>query len=269
MLGDKTWVRAEDSFAGLGSSFKILCALLFVLCALGLEAKPVPSEIAKLVDPYLLPEHHPVKASLDRLFSENRVILNLKNLQKAGFNKVKPRKFTKLIVTKHPDFPGYVFKLYLDAQGFHKDLPEYHYWILRIQGVEKIRQEIAVRGLEHYFKVPKKWIYALPRKPVPPKGYANKHYILVEEDMDILANEENKELWKSDYVTRDLLNELYGILKTVGLHDCAKPDNIPFARDGRIAFIDTQSHGMEVEYKKLNPFLSKENLIYWKTLTAQ
>lgn len=252
---------------------------LYIKCLLGaaaiafstsaVEAKSLPATIQKLVNPYLLPEDHPIKPSLDYLFSSSRVTLNLKSLEKAGFCKCKPRKFTKLVVTKHPAFPGYVFKLYLDAQGFHKDQPEYHYWMLRIQGAEQIRQEILAKNVGHLFKVPKKWIYTLPFKPQPPRGYAIKHFILVEEDMDILSDEENKNLWGSNYVSHQLLDEVYAILTKIGLHDCAKPDNIPFSRDGKIAFIDTQSHGMKVEYKKMNAFLSKENQEYWKNITGQ
>lgn len=225
-------------------------------------------ELKETIAPYLLPANHPVKAKLDKLFASSRAIFNLDTLKEAGFNKSKPRKFTKLIVTKHEKFPGYIFKIYLDAQRPHKDLSEYQYWLLRIEGANKIRQMISDNHLEAVFKVPQKWIYVLPKKHLPAKGYYTKYTILVEEDMDILPNQENKELWASDKVTHEQLDKLFLILKEIGLIDCAKIDNIPFCRDGRIAFIDTQSHGMEVEFENLCYYLSKSNKEYWKSIIS-
>lgn len=218
--------------------------------------------------PFFMPQSHPIKHRLDSLFSSKRVTLNMETLQKAGFKKSKPRKFTKLIVTTHPKFPGYIFKLYLDAQRPHKNIPEHQFWVMRIEGAKKIRSYIAQHDLKGLFKVPKKWIYALPTHPLPPEGYYRRMSILVEEDMEILSNTENKQAWASDDVTHLLLHELYMMLKTLGLRDCAKPENIPFSRDGRIAFIDTQTHGSStVHFSKLNHALSPENRTYWKSLS--
>lgn len=217
--------------------------------------------------PYILRPDHPIKPRLDALFSQMRVTFNLKTLIKAGFAKTYPRKFTNLIVTKHPDIPGYVFKIYLDAQRYYKKRPEYDFWVLRIQGAQKIREAIESYGLQSLFKVPHKWIYILPRQHLP-KGYPNKYCILVEEDMSILSREENKKAWASDRVTPELLNYLWILLKGLGLSDCAKPDNIPFSTDGCIAFIDTETFGdKKVKYKKLIPHLSASNQKHWKLLT--
>lgn len=239
--------------------------LFFFFSAVGAEH---PSDkIKTAIAPYLMPEDHPIKPLLDSLFSSSRVILNLETLEKAGFAKAKPRKFTKLIVTKHPSFPGYIFKLYLDAQRFHKNKPEYYFWLLRAKGADKVRAEIARLRLENSFKVPQKWIFQLPEHPSPPEGYYTKYYILVEEDMDIVSKEDNEQLWASSYVTNFLLDGLFAILKKVGLGDCVKPDNIPFSIDGRVAFIDTQTHGSKhVKYKDFTHYLSKPNQTYWKII---
>lgn len=247
----------------LGSIFKVIIAFFIVSI---FSFKAYAEDVLDAVSPYLMADEHPIKASLDRLFSSSRVILNLKTLKKAGFDKAKPRKFTDLIVTTHPNFPGYIFKLYLDAQRYHKGLPEHHYWILRIQGAEKIRKEIAVLGLNNIFKVPKKWIYALPTHPKIASGYLTKYYILVEEDMELLSSKKNKARWASDNVPQTTLKNLLKILKKIGLKDCLKPDNIPFSKDGRIAFIDTQTFDEKVDFKRLIPHLSKNNQTYWKSL---
>ncbi|MGK5594912.1 MAG: hypothetical protein ACSNEK_06105 [Parachlamydiaceae bacterium] len=111
---------------------------LFVFLILTLDG--IELAALKQGHPYVLPKDHPIHVSLDALFSQSRATLNLKTLKKAGFQASKPRKFTKLIVAKHPSFPGYLFKLYLDAQRHYKDLPEYHYWAARIKGAQLVRK---------------------------------------------------------------------------------------------------------------------------------
>lgn len=252
---------------GLISSLLLSFLLIFTL---SVEAKGPSKEVKASLAPYMLPDDHPIKPILDAIFAADRVTFNLDSMRKAGFDKCAPREFTKIIVTRHPALPGYIFKLYLDAQRFHKDLPEYALWTMRIKGAEKIRQEIFAHNLEDTFKVPQKWIYALPTDNLPPEGYYTKYYILVEEDMEILSDKENKAYWASDSVTEELLLEVYKIIKKLGLSDCAKPDNIPFSRDGRIAFIDTQTYGEKsIKFKKLTPFLSKRNQAYWKEIISQ
>jgi hypothetical protein len=244
-----------------GLIFRLAAAWLFIFSSFA-DAALAEREWA----PYLLPKEHPIKPVLDAIFSQSRAIFNLHALKKAGFEETKPRKFTSLLVTKHPLIPGYIFKLYLDAQRPHKNKPEHYFWMLRIQGAAKIREAIAMHSIGHLFKVPKKWIYELPQYPKPPKGYDAKCCILVEEDMEILSYEENKNAWKSTLVTEELLFYLHIILQQVGLSDCTKPDNIPFSYDGRIAFIDTQSFDEKVSFSRLSPFLSASNKAYWEML---
>lgn len=216
---------------------------------------------------YLLPNDHPAKPTLDAIFSSSRVLKNLESLVEAGFVKSRHRKFSHLIVTRHPDLPGYIFKIYLDSQRFHSMKPEYELWKLRIQGANLIRQEIINRGLTSEMKVPQKWIYILPDEPAPNHDYYPKYTILFEEDMDLIPSEENYALWESDQITPEFLTTVYHLLKDLGLQDCAKPDNIPFSQDGKIAFIDTQSYGFKsVRFKKLTKYLSESNQQFWKEL---
>lgn len=251
-----------------GRIFTFFC--IFQVAFACAEAKQPAQKVKNLVAPYLLPDNHPIKPTLDAIFSASRVTFTIKTLVEAGFAKTKPRAFTRLVVTKHPAMPGYIFKLYLDAQRMHKEIPEYQFWKMRIQGAEKVRKAITNRGLDALFKVPHKWIYQLPDNHFPQTGYYAKHYILVEEDMDLVSDKENKAIWKSSLITFALLDDIYAILKAVGLSDCAKPDNIPFSIDGKIAFIDTQTHGnKQVNYGKLTPFLSEANQAYWKSLTRE
>lgn len=219
------------------------------------------------ITPYLMPDDHPIKEQLDTFFSTGRHIFDQESMLAAGFTSGKPRRFTKVVVAKHPAFPGYVFKVYQDVQAYHKGLPETTFWVWRVQGVNMIRKKIAELHYEEYFKCPYKWIYKLPAEPSCPPGYLAKHYILVEEDMGILDTPDNKAVWKSSRITPELLQALHTMLSTLGLQDCAKIDNIPMCHDGRVAFIDTSTWGKEhVRYGELLHSLSLENQYFWLSI---
>lgn len=226
--------------------------------------------VSNHINSYLLPENHPVKQQLDLLFSNSEVLINTETMRNAGFIDPKPRKWTHLIVTRHPDFPGYVFKVYTDQQEYHKGMPEHHWWIIRIMGAEKIRKYVEENDLEHFFKVPHKWIYSLPPATSQNAMFLKKHFILIEEDMEIYEDAVNENLWRSEAITKDFLFSLYCVLESQGLRDCAKPENIPFSRDGRVAFVDTQTwKEWPVSYKKLTPYLSPSMQRHWKDIIKQ
>ena len=236
----------------------------------GSKPSHIQDNVWNQVEPFLLPEDHPIKPVLDKIFTQSRATLSIKSMKQAGFINPYPRKWTHLIVTRHPEVPGYIFKIYLDAQRYFKGKKEYEHWLQRIEGVRLIKEEIEDRGWEHAFKTPIKWIYALPSEPSPPKEFKRKNFILVEEDMEILDTNANYEKWGSDEVTEDLLRAFFTICEELGLHDCAKPDNAPFSKDGKIAFIDTQSfYHWPVLYEKMTPYLSKEMQALWKKLTKE
>ena len=246
----------------------LFIALIIISSDSGIASESALSkEIRHSVQPYLLPAEHPTKIILDRIFSERRVLLNARNLKKAGFSASKPRKFTKLIIATHPQLPGYFFKLYLDNQRYYKDMPEYEQWILRVQGVTLIREEILKHDWNLLFKVPQKWIYMMPEGgPGCPPDFLEKYTILVEENMNLIKGVENARLWKSDDISYELLSALFLLVKNLGLHDCLKPDNLPFSTDGRVAFIDTQSYGESVDLKRLGNSLSYKNKKFWNEL---
>lgn len=248
----------------VGSIFRV-CVILMGLWGMTASAKPI-EKAQKIVSSYLMPEDHPIKAELDACFKKSRVTFNLESLKKAGFNRSFPRKYTRLIVTKHSKFPGYIFKLYLDVQRYHSDEFEFVQWAARVEGGIKIREYIQAAGTEELFCVPDAWIYQLPDKPKCPEGYIPKNYILVEQEMNLISSEENEQLWKSDEIAKETLENLFCMIADIGLEDCLKPDNLPFTEEGRIAFIDTESYGKKVKFKHLIPFLSESNQDYWKHL---
>lgn len=214
------------------------------------------------VEPKLLPYGHPIKSKLDKIFKKNGVLHDVTTLDAAGFFLLPVNNPAHTLVAKHPKIKGYVFKLFTDIQV---ERNEWEYWLQRIQGAELIAEAIQKNDLGGYFKVPKKWIYLIPSNIEPEE----KTFLLVAEDMKIVDHKKNRSLWKNQ-VTTDLLDALYFLFESVGLLDSVYIDNIPFSKDKKIAFIDTE-HTLKwpVPYHKLNGRLSPEMSSYWIQLTRQ
>ncbi len=251
------------------------CLLLNFAYAEAARAAPSPirysyvsEDVWELVDPYLMPKNHPLKAKLDKLFSKKRVLASRKSLVAAGFEDKRPEPQTKVIVTRHPSFKGYIFKIYTDDRlSYYRDEPEYITWMLRARGAKLVREEIKQQGWQDVFKAPRKWIYPLPRTPGAAPGHLQKNFILVEEEMDILSHAKIKEKWRDGTMTTDHLDKLFFLLKKLGLRGGCKFDNIPICKDGRIAFIDTQNNlRWPVPYERLFPVLEEPLSSHWGEL---
>lgn len=214
---------------------------------------------------YALDDAHPIKKKLDSFFSEVRITEDKKSLQEAGFYWLEPAPFSQTIVTKHPLFPGYVFKLFTDEQ----DKSEYLFCLKkRILGAEFVRKYIAETKTEQLFTVPQKWIYFIP--PLASK-YPQKHCLLIAEEISLLSYEENVKKWKSDAVSQSTLKVLFEMIHAGGLSDSIYPSNIPFTPDGKIAFIDTECSYWLPEpslFPILGIYLSEQNRQYWVSLTG-
>lgn len=235
-------------------------------------AKHIPEQtedVWQLVEPFLMPEDHPIKGKLDDIFRNSRAISSRKTLVEAGFEDKKPEPITKIIVTRHRKMKGYMFKIYTDDYlDYHHGEPEVYTYLRRARGARMIREEIEKQGLGKVFKVPQKWIYALPESPGPLKPeHFKRQFILVEEEMDLLSKEDMKKKWKDGTMTKKHLDKLYYITTRLGLRGCCKYDNIPICKDGKIAFVDTQSNlRWPIAYKRLKVVLEGELLTYWEKL---
>lgn len=243
----------------------------FFYALYGLEEKPyyINDEIWNWVKPYFLPSCHELKPCLDKIFSEKRVLASVETLKTAGFKNVHPRRYTGVIVASHPKMPGYLFKMYTDKQSFHKDRPEWQTWLCRIWGTKLIKDKIESLHIENWFSVPEKWLYCVPN-PEYANGNRRKDFILVVEKKELVSPRKNTEYWRSDAVTKDRLKSFFYLVTSLGLRDCAKPDNAPFCKDGKIAFIDTEVVGeWPIEYQKLTSVLSLKRKGTWKKLIRQ
>lgn len=96
------------------------------------------------IKPYLIPSDHPLKSTLDALFSQSRVTENLETLQAAGFRILHVKESSFMIVASHPSLPGYLLKLYVDSDTRTRyGKPSWKWLKDRCKGAERIRKMIA------------------------------------------------------------------------------------------------------------------------------
>jgi len=228
------------------------------------------SEIAReKIRPFLLPEDHPAKRSLDKIFHSARASFDDDSLKKAGFDiKFKqPRSFIRVV--SHPKLSGYLIKLVTDVELREKNgHPAWYWFVNRCNGVQKIHDVIAKNKIK-YFVAPKKWIYPLPINPYPSKKTtANKRKItvLLVDDMRLTSKQENLVAWKDD-ITKKHLNELYNIIKEVGGHSY-RAENIPQTRNGTFAFVDTEYPKSPPRFSDIRRYLSSGKRFYWDNLVS-
>lgn len=224
----------------------------------------VPLALWEKLEPYFLPVNHPIKERLDRLFKKIRATQSEETFEKAGFGKPKMRKPGNIVIGRNPNFSKYIFKVYLDTQIA---LNEWENWVKRIEGSRAIQSCIDRHGYTH-FSTPRKWIYPLPEEPSPPSSprYHRKNFILIVDNMNILSPHDNLEAYKTK-LSPSRLEELYTILSEEGLIDSVYPDNIPFTKKGKIAFIDTEHfHLAPVPYDVFTRFLSPKMQQHWQSI---
>lgn len=220
----------------------------------------IPPKTWNSIRKFLLPEDHPAKIALDKLFAKKRPVTSLHSMEKAGFQ-FRLMKNKRKIVAKHPDLKGYLIKTYLDFH--HIATPDWKLWQHRARGAKLVSASISRHHYDHLMKAPCKWIYLIPMPP-PENGRTT---LLVVEDMQPLTSKKNKR--KYYHITSEQLEALYIILKENLLHDSIYIHNIPFSKDGKIAFLDLEhyhSTSRPVRYEKLTPYFSPHMQFYWNAL---
>lgn len=225
----------------------------------------VPIELWDRLKPFFLPEDHPIKSKLDKIFAKDRVTLSRSSMIRAGFTQAKVRRLDTIVLGKSSLIKGFLLKVFLDTQP---PINEWESYLQRIMGADVIRACIERHGYQHLFKVPRKWIYPLPVEPSPPDDpmYSRKNFILVVEDMDLLSPEANKELYQ-EKITTEMLDAFFVMIKEEGLVDSMHIDNTTFSHDGRLAFIDTEHfHKGPVRFEVLLRVLKGARRDYWKML---
>lgn len=219
------------------------------------------------IAPYLLPLDHPMKAKLDSIFSQSRVIQDERTLADAGFTIVAgPMHRSFVIVARHPLIPGYVFKLYLDSEDrLRKEVSHWLSLTRRCVGAQGIRQIIERKKIRH-FLVPDKWLYLLPVYPFS-NALNPEPVILMETDMEPETLETSIQAWKTS-ITPEHLDELYSILKHGfgGEGTMSLFVNVPATKHGKFAFTDTESRKTKLKLQNIKRYLSHDMECYWDSL---
>ena len=255
---------------------KKLCILIFSFLILGYFASghsnslqlisypnfyenPLLTErMRKLMAPHLLPPDHPIKEKLDAIFSKSRAIQNQKALTDAGFIILGARPISFIIVARHPEVPGYIFKLYLDTELRKKKEVAHWEWLTRrCVGAKKIKATIKKHKLK-YFTVPDKWLYILPQYPLSQEPNPQP-FILVETYLDL--HKDSERIWKTRVEPKHL-DELY-IIYDSGYGSSEVGKNVPYTKKGKFAFVDTESPKRKPRLKRVKKYLSRDMQHYW------
>lgn len=227
----------------------------------------VPIEVWDQVTPYFLPENHPAKPKLDRIFSK-RVTLTPDTFKKAGFPRFTPGRHNRIMVSSHAELRDYYVKAFSDLEL--RIVADWMKLIHRIHGANAVRECIKKHGYEKIMKVPRKWIYPLPMNPSPPNSpkYLRKNFILIAENAHSVTSEDNRKMYKNK-ITKAQVEALFNVFYEVGLWDSVFAFNVPFCKDGKIAFIDTEyHHKWPVPFQKMSRYFSSEMNKLWLKLAA-
>jgi hypothetical protein len=197
----------------------------------------------------------PGSISYRALFVDPRMFDSRAAWSAAGFSIVAPGKVTECMAASHPSAPGYLFKKYANDVPRKKQNENYE---ARIEGAAKLARFIEKKGLRHIV-VPQKSLRELPRT------FDKSSRLLVVERLDVLGPDESVLRYRdiADPVLRELLAV---IAKFKGLDSNAK--NIPFLRDGRIAFVDLENWERRKKHhlKNIGSYLPEEKLQFARSL---
>ncbi|MEC7839836.1 MAG: hypothetical protein VX777_07335 [Chlamydiota bacterium] len=214
----------------------------------------VSEEVWNEVAPYLMPDDHPIKQKLDKIFQDKRVTESCETLLEAGFV-FTPVQGIVCKAMKHKKMKGYVFKIYPDTIETRVDWVS---WTKRCRGAKLIRESIKKHGYESLFKVSNKWIYPLPAEPSPKtmsKG-GRKNFILVAEDQHPTSKKYNWSKWRR-VRSQEFIKKVMRVVIDTGAGDCVRANNIPWCKDGKVAFIDTEvTHRWPVSFQPMLEVMS-------------
>jgi len=137
------------------------------------------------------------------------------------------------MVGRHQSVEGCLFKKYsnkISKISLDDQLANYE---CRIEGASRLRTFISEHHLRH-IAVPQKWLYEIP---TPSPHISRISYILVVEELKLLDKKKTERAYR--HIDKSVLRELCLVLFHFrGLDSITK--NMPFTKDGRVAFIDTE-----------------------------
>lgn len=228
----------------------------------------IPSSVKKAVKKYLMRPDHPCFEKLQALCLQSRITANRTTIQNAGFTILDVYSTSGIVLVKHRDFPGYIFKIYLDDTAKTRgDIPGWRWLTDRCVGADNIRRLMARKNFQH-FVVPEKALYAFPQEKDPPWStrYSPQPVMLAVTEMDILPHE-TVNAWAT-LITKRHLDELYAVI-SLGYGSVSIIPNIPYTKSGKFAFIDTEYPKRKLNFGIVSQHLSPEMRAYWELLVRR
>lgn len=224
----------------------------------------ISKKIWDQVEPYFLSKKIKIKKKLDTLFLGLNQNFSKENLIQNGFTFCIDHHL-HIHALKHPSVQGYIIKLIPSSD---KKSIDWEQWIKRIKGAKIIKNEIKRQKYDRIMVVPKKWIYPFPKNVVS-NDEINPHYFaLIATDMNILDVSKNHH-WFRSKTTQMHLEAIFTMATLIGLADSCKVANIPWTKDGKLAYVDTESYYQwPINYHLLLEFLSSKNKQIWKMMIS-
>lgn len=246
---------------------KIIFSFLFSVVLVTVYSSHIPTlthEEWEVIAPYILPDSHPIKPAVDKIFAVGRPVRNLDTLKEAGFNIITKGHWSETIIARHPEIYGFYVKLYIDEQDH---VNEINRLMARVKGAKVAERLVEQHQWHKIFKVPRKWLYLLPDDPNPIPDRPSKRMILLAEDMRILSKKDNYRKWEQPNLDKKIIDAVFQLLIEGGFSDSPMAFNLPFTKDGRIAVIDNEKYNKHpVPCHKLLHYLSPKSKRHWKHL---
>ena len=220
------------------------------------------STMKQLMAPYLLPETHPTKPILDTIFTSSDVIKNDTTLMNAGFRILFTQKKSFIRVVSHPLLKGYLLKLYPNSERrIGKGPSGWKRLTARCIVAEKIKRIIKEKKI-HTFVVADKWLYPLP----VPKHQNSKQQpvVLIVKNMNIYSRKESEIAWKKK-ASWGTIKGLYEIFSQ-GYGSAVLTSNLPYTKDHKFAFIDTECDMRKFSMKNAKRYFSPKMWKYWNSI---
>ena len=172
----------------------------------------------------------PTTFDLDKLFHSRGMFDTAKNWERSGFHIVRAHE-TRMLVASHPSVPGILFKKY-PTKAHKTPLEQRQNYERRIEGSRRIKTVITERRLGRVI-VPQKWLVQLPSRF---DSSEQPSYILAAERCKIVDPVRSRILYQN--IDEATLREIIPVLFHFGGGD-SSAKNVPFTKDGKLAFIDT------------------------------
>lgn len=212
------------------------------------------------LDSHTLPKSHPLRPILETIFSDPDIMNNDETLVDGGFSLLSVQQTSYVRILEHPAVPGFLFKIYTNEETRQKENRPGWSWLLdRCIGARTIQTYINDHKIKNYI-VPEKWLFELPFNEELPAD-KQQPVVLIVTKINLLPEAENKQAWLN--ASKKQIDELFAILSN-GYGSFFLTGNIPAARNGKFAFIDTEYPKRKIRLEKVKKFLSPKMQKYWQ-----